>query len=207
MRAGVADDAEERALVEAAHRVMRRNGFSGATVADILDEAGLSTRAFYRHFASKDDLLLAMYRRDSEAVAARLRASCQRAATAADALAAWLDEVLSLAYDPRRARRAAVLGSSAARGADAYPHAEAAAVAAMVEPLVDILERGRVDGSFPRARPDVDGRTIHAVVWSLAAERMYGRPGPSRQDALAHVMRFVLPALGADTADTEARVS
>src|SRR5947199_263952 len=68
--AGVVDDTEERALVEAAHRAMRRNGFSGATVADILAEAGLSTRAFYRHFASKDELLLAMYRRDSSAVAA-----------------------------------------------------------------------------------------------------------------------------------------
>jgi AcrR family transcriptional regulator len=190
-------DVEERALVEAAHRAMRRNGFNGATVADILAEAGLSTRAFYRHFASKDELLLAMYRRDSEAVAARIAARCGAATTASDALAAWLDEVLSLAYEPRRARRAAVLGSNAARRADAYPHAEAAAVTAMVEPLVAILERGRADGSFPLARPDVDGPTIHAVVWSLTEGRLHGRPGPTRQEALAHALRFVLPAIGA----------
>ena len=195
---GVVDEAEERTLVEAAHRAMRRNGFSGATVADILAEAGLSTRAFYRHFASKDELLLAMYRRDSEAVASRVAARCNAAPTASAALAAWLDEMLSLAYEPRRARRAAVLGSKAARRAEAYPDAEAAAVAAMVEPLVAVLERGRADGSFPLARPDVDGPTIHAVVWSLAADRLHGRPGPSRQDALAHALRFVLPAIGAD---------
>jgi AcrR family transcriptional regulator len=191
-------DAEERVLIEAAHRVMRRNGFNGATVADILADAGLSTRAFYRHFGSKDELLLAMYRRDSEAVAARIAARCDAALSAAAGLSAWLDEVLSLAYEPRRARRAAVLGSMAAQRADAYPEAYAVAIATLVEPLVVVLERGRADGSFPLAQPDVDAHTIHAVVWSLAATRLTGQPGPSRQDALTHALRFVLPAIGAD---------
>jgi AcrR family transcriptional regulator len=191
-------DAEERVLVEAAHRAMRRNGFNGVTVADILAEAGLSTRAFYRHFASKDELLLAMYRRDGEAVAARIASRCESAPTAAAGLAAWLDEVLSLAYDPRRARRAAVLGSRAARRAAAYPDAQAAAVATLVGPLVAVLERGRADGSFPLARPDVDAHTINAVVWSLVIDRLHGRPAPSRQDALSHALRFILPAIGAD---------
>jgi AcrR family transcriptional regulator len=41
-------------------------------VADILNEADLSTRSFYRHFASKDQLLCALFRREAEAAAARL---------------------------------------------------------------------------------------------------------------------------------------
>jgi AcrR family transcriptional regulator len=192
-------DAEERALIEAAHRVMRRNGFNGATVADILAEAGLSTRAFYRHFGSKDELLLAMYRRDSDAVAARIADRCDAAPTAAAALSAWLDEVLSLAYEPRRARRAAVLGSLAARRAETYPEAEEAAVASLVGPLVRVLERGRDDRSFPLVNPEVDAHTIHAVVWGITEGRMQGRPGPTRQDALTHALRFILPAIGADS--------
>ena len=39
--------------MEAALHVMRRNGFQGASVQDILDRAGLSTRAFYRQSAPR----------------------------------------------------------------------------------------------------------------------------------------------------------
>ncbi len=42
---------------------------SGSTsVQDILTVAGLSTRAFYRHFPSKDELILAMCRAEYERV-------------------------------------------------------------------------------------------------------------------------------------------
>ena len=47
------------------------NDYASATVQDILDEAGLSTRAFYRHFGSKDDLFHALFRREAELVAER----------------------------------------------------------------------------------------------------------------------------------------
>ena len=57
---------ERSRLMDAALHVMRRNGFQGASVQDILDYAGLSTRAFYRQFRSKDDLLLAMFRTASD---------------------------------------------------------------------------------------------------------------------------------------------
>ena len=39
---------------------------------DVLDAAGLSTRAFYRHFRSRDELVLEMYRVDCERVNATL---------------------------------------------------------------------------------------------------------------------------------------
>ena len=44
-------------IVHAALAVMERNGYQDAAVAEILSEAGLSTRSFYRHFQSKDELL------------------------------------------------------------------------------------------------------------------------------------------------------
>jgi AcrR family transcriptional regulator len=175
---------EEAALVAAAHRVMRRNGFAGATVVDILDEAGLSTRAFYRHFESKDALLLAMYRRDIEAVAARLGRRVAAAGSPRAALEAWLDEVLSLAYDPRRAGRAALFR------AVGWADPERASVDALVGPLVEVL-RG-----FPGADPELDARSIHAVVWAIALDRLTDpSAGPTRAAARAHVLRFCLPAL------------
>ena len=51
---------ELRILLDAALVVMERNGYVDAAVADIFREADLSTRSFYRHFESKDQLLCAL---------------------------------------------------------------------------------------------------------------------------------------------------
>jgi TetR/AcrR family transcriptional repressor of nem operon len=44
-------------IVEAASRSVRRSGFHGAGVADVMKEAGLTHGGFYSHFASRDALL------------------------------------------------------------------------------------------------------------------------------------------------------
>lgn len=47
-------------IIEATYRVVAESGTVDPGMREILREAGLSTQAFYRHFASKDELLLAM---------------------------------------------------------------------------------------------------------------------------------------------------
>ena len=44
-------------IVDAAARAIRREGFAGVGVADIMKEAGLTHGGFYAHFASKDELV------------------------------------------------------------------------------------------------------------------------------------------------------
>src|SRR3954451_3466058 len=103
------DEADERRLLfEAAFTVMQRAGTPDVTVADILREADMSTRSFYRHFGSKDDLLLAMYRRESEAASAKLHAAVDAAPTPIAGLEAWIGAILSIGHSRRRAARAAV---------------------------------------------------------------------------------------------------
>ena len=51
---------EVRRLIDAAFTVMRTSGSLDPAVRDIVREAGLSNQAFYRHFASRDALLLAV---------------------------------------------------------------------------------------------------------------------------------------------------
>ncbi|MBO0729724.1 MAG: TetR/AcrR family transcriptional regulator, partial [Acidimicrobiaceae bacterium] len=103
---------EERDLIlAAALEVLRRNEGEEATVADILQQAGLSTRAFYRHFETKEDIIRALYERDAESFGSHLRRSVEAAGEPRAALAAWVNEVLGLAYDRRRAERMTALGS------------------------------------------------------------------------------------------------
>ena len=193
---------EERQLIlDNAMAVMRRNSSADANVTEILDEAGLSTRAFYRHFASKDDLLRAMHRRESERAAQRLVARVDAAESGVARLEAWIDEQMSFVYDRRRAVRVALMSSEVAqRASDASERTNTRAL--MVAPLVALLEQGRRDGAFPRAEPDVHSRSIHALVSGLLHAGVAGTwLWPSRTQAVADVMRFCLPALGADVDD------
>ena len=109
--------------MDAALHVMRRNGFQGASVQDILDRAGLSTRAFYRQFRSKDDLLLAMFRTASDPDVDQIARSVAEAPTALGAVLVWVDQMLSLAFDRRRVRRL-VIFNTVARQADGYEDEE-----------------------------------------------------------------------------------
>jgi len=181
--------------MRAAFAVMRRNGFLGASVQDILDEAGLSTRAFYRQFRSKDDLLLAMFRSDTDAVAATLAARVADAPSAPDALDAWVDEMLSLCFDARRARRV-VTFRSAARQAAGYDAEEVRLRRALTAPLVETLERGAADGSFPTTDPVPDADAIFGLVWNLAGPAVRQSASMDRARAKANLLRFCRPALG-----------
>jgi AcrR family transcriptional regulator len=186
---------EVAALVDAGLAVLARAG-AGLTVADVLSEAGLSTRAFYRHFRSKDELVLAIYARDAEASRERLDTRLAAAAGTREAFETWVDETLALAFDRRRARRTAPLAAEGARLRHEFPEEFAAILEGVLQPLVGVLERGRNDGTFSRARPEIDARSIHALVWALAEARLAG-DAIDRVTAREQALRFCLPALGA----------
>jgi len=89
-----ADKAANRErIVKTASRRMRRDGIDSVSVAELMNESGLTHGGFYRHFDSRDDLV-------AEAVAAALSAGSQRIQVAAqldspEALAAIIDGYLS----------------------------------------------------------------------------------------------------------------
>src|SRR2546427_5807373 len=90
--------AEKEAIMRAAYDLIQRNGSKETSVHDVLRETGYSTRAFYRHFRSKDELVLEMYRTDCDRVTETLAAAVASAATPLDALEAWIDQNLAVVY-------------------------------------------------------------------------------------------------------------
>jgi AcrR family transcriptional regulator len=184
----VATADEKRVLIEAGLAVLRRRGTEGCTVAAVLTEAGLSTRAFYRHFDSKDTLILAIYEHDSHATQARLRARLDAAISARAALELWIDETLALGFDARRARRTRPLAREGMRLEAEHPAEFARIVTDVLDPLVGVLRRAK------SPEPERDARSIHAVTWSLVEEKLAGG-AITRDEARAHALRFCRAAI------------
>jgi TetR/AcrR family transcriptional regulator, transcriptional repressor for nem operon len=83
-------------IVDAAARAIRRAGFRGVGVADIMKEAGLTHGGFYAHFASRDALLAEALDRAGRESAARLAKGCaQRQSRGASPLRALVEGYLS----------------------------------------------------------------------------------------------------------------
>jgi len=55
-------------ILQGSARVFAEKGVGAASVADLLEGAGVSRRTFYRHFGSKEDVMVALYRMGTDAL-------------------------------------------------------------------------------------------------------------------------------------------
>ncbi|MGZ5363129.1 MAG: TetR/AcrR family transcriptional regulator, partial [Mycobacterium sp.] len=70
------NSADRECIIDAAYTCLSEPHSGAISVAAILQRAGVSTRAFYRHFESKDELFLAMLRAETDLLAERLDRIC-----------------------------------------------------------------------------------------------------------------------------------
>lgn len=126
-------------IVGVASRAIRRAGYRGVGVADIMKEAGLTHGGFYAHFASRDALLIeAMQRAGSENQAALSEAVARRMAKGSSRFAALTSVYLHDANldHPDRGCVVAALASEMTRQDDAVRDEARQRVKALVA-LVD----------------------------------------------------------------------
>ena len=177
---------EVRALVEAGLAVLRRHGAAGLTVAEVLAEAGLSTRAFYRHFQSKDELVLAVFEQEAQRRYAGLEAQLATAASPRAALETWVDEMLALGFEPRRSRRTKVLAAEGARAQADFPEEFAAILAGAVA--------AARSGAAGPAEPGSGARRMVGLRGHVGARRAEAARRPDRSGRRACTRVAVLPA-------------
>ena len=182
-----AKDATHERIVSAAARAIRRSGYDGTGVADIMKEAGLTHGAFYAHFASREAML-------AEAAS---RACAESAAAAADvvaqepagtALAAMLGAYLSHAHveNVELGCPLAALGSETSRQA---PEVRRVATRHITE-LIDLGARQLPDWGQPSAHERALV-TLSTMVGALLLARAVDDPGLSdslRDAALKHLL-------------------
>lgn len=188
--------AERGSIVEATFACLAEPHDGPIPVAAILSRAGVSSRAFYRHFQSKDELFLAMLDDVTERLAVLLDAIAAGAGIAPlDRLRAWLDQMFTLAMDSDLHRYLAVLDCDEMRSAKGYREARELSRSRRESSLVEILAAGRADGSFPLAEPESDAIAIAALVSrELTSTRIFD--AEQVPVARARVEGFALRALG-----------
>jgi TetR/AcrR family transcriptional repressor of nem operon len=113
-------------VIDVASRLFREHGFDGIGLKDLMESAGLTQGAFYKQFASKDDLAAQASRRALESASRRWSAAAE--ANPQDPLGAVVGFYLSTGHRAEKMDGCPVvaLGSDAARqGADVKASFEA----------------------------------------------------------------------------------
>src|SRR5512135_1944457 len=86
-------------ILDVAARALRRDGYAGVGVAEVMKEAGLTHGGFYAHFKSRDDLIVeALARAGHDSGTAIARAAQARRARGVSAFRAFVDSYLSEAH-------------------------------------------------------------------------------------------------------------
>jgi len=199
------DPTVRREILSGASKTLREQGVRGVNIAAILERTGLGTRAFYRHFASKDELVAAVFLEMARVEERRLRRRMASATTEIDAVAAWIDGRLDLAFDANIRSDLRRVSLEAQSQMFASPNLVQPAYAELLKPLSEVLQRGLQHGVFHDIDPVTDAQVVHAVVWA-GIERQWRTADCDRDDIRRRALRFCLRGLGV-TADAIAQVS
>jgi AcrR family transcriptional regulator len=179
-------DATHERIVEAAARAIRRSGYGGTGVADIMKDAGLTHGGFYAHFPSREAMLAeAMDRAGAESVAASARIAA--AAPPEQALQELVRAYLSKAHvdGVETGCAVAALGSEMPRQA---PEVRRAATRRIKE-MIDLVARQSPDWGKPGAHERALV-TVATMVGALLLARAVDDPRLSdavREAALTHL--------------------
>lgn len=182
-----AKEASRERIVSAAARAIRRSGYDGTGVADIMKEAGLTHGGFYAHFASREAMLAAAAdRAGAESVAAVAAAVAK--VPPEEALATLLRAYLSKEHQDRieLGCPAVALGSEMPRQA---PEVRRAATRRIKE-MIDLVARQSPDWGRPGAHERALV-TVATMVGALVLARAVDEPALSddiREAALKHLI-------------------
>lgn len=174
VRAAAKEESHER-IVSAAARAIRRSGYDGTGVADIMKEAGLTHGAFYAHFASREAML----------AEAANRACAEAAAATADVVAKVppeqaLTSLLQAYLSPQHLAQVelgcplAALGSETPRQAPEVRRVTTRHIKAMI----DLVARQSPDWGQPGAHERALA-TVATMVGTLLLARAVDEPALS----------------------------
>ncbi|MET8849779.1 TetR/AcrR family transcriptional regulator [Amycolatopsis sp. NPDC004625] len=185
-------DAQRETIVAAATRQLAEHGYSGCSVAAVAERAGVAVGSVYRHFPTKADLVVHVFRqvvtREVEAVRVASAAAGEPAERVLAAVETFAQRALKA---PKQAY--ALL----AEPVDALIDAERLEFRrAYTEVIAEHVAAGVRQGVLPPQ----DGRLTAAALVGAAAEVLIGPLTSGNAGDVAELRTFILRALGGSDA-------
>ena len=164
-----------RKLVDAAYELLEEHGLEGLTIRAVLKRTGLSRRAFYERFETKDDLVLAVFEHTIRRAAGQLD---ELARTMADPMERLRVIVTSLVFgnitpagpdSAQSNRRGAALSREHLRLAESRP----ADLQTALRPLLAVITQQLSDGMEAGSIRGDDTQRMGALIYNLVSTTVH----------------------------------
>lgn len=182
-------------LIHAAWDVLGRTGFEGFKVASVIRAAGSSTKGFYRHFASKDEMLLALLIDETHRASTRFASRVAATSTPTEALEMWISTMIGAAGRPDLAARARLFASLSQISSN-FPDQVLRTRQPMLAPLVEALTAGLESGAMPLADPLADAPLILSLCGGVLRDLLDGTAATGVEESITNTTALVLRSLG-----------
>jgi AcrR family transcriptional regulator len=185
---------EVQRIVDATYRVIARTGSFDPKLRDILKESGLSTQAFYKHFRSKDELMLVVLDDGRRRLVGYLTHLMDKMDTPAEKIRAWIEGVLAQASDADVAARTRPFVAYQDRLAEQFPDEQQQSV----DLLTGLLLAAIADLPGTRSKVSVsrDAKAIYELTFGTLHWHLSHGTHPSHAEA-NHIVEFSLRGVGA----------
>jgi AcrR family transcriptional regulator len=163
-------------ILAAAVALIRDTETLDLRVTDVIAKAGVSNRAFYRHFTGKAELLIAVLEDGNRRYMERLEQRMDGCATPLEAVECWMRGMLARAQAPHPATDTRPFLANGLRFSYEFPEESLAADEVLRAPLRDALVRAHEAGDLEHldAERDVEHivqLTLGHMTWSLIQRR------------------------------------
>jgi AcrR family transcriptional regulator len=183
-------------IVEATYRVIERAGSVDPPMREILDESGVSRQLFYRHFRSKDELMLVVLDDGRRRLADYLRHQMDKSSDPLAAIRAWIEGTLAQARNPKAASRTRPFIASLGHLQEQYPAEHQQSIDVLVALLDEAIAGAVASGAAESVDTWSDATAIYLMTTGAMEQHLRERSTPAAAE-IEHLVRFALRALGA----------
>ena len=203
----VGDD-RRGALILAARAIIEEGGLDALTIRAVLARSGLARRAFYDHFAGKDDLLLGVFQSTLSGAAERIRVLFPADASPLEKLEFLIKSIVlgRSQMDDEQAKRGdrhgAALSLEHLRLAQSHPDQLRESVRPLIDLIAELLTEGVAAGQFRCAAIEASASLLYNLVSTTVHAEMLASEGgaidAARRRRLAEdIWAFCCNGLGA----------
>jgi AcrR family transcriptional regulator len=184
----------DKEIVDAAQRLFHEHGDEGFTIQQLVEEAGVALQTFYRHFAGKDQLLLALLERSIAEFCAELRKATQEIDDPIERMRIYVTRPLGL-------QRGGTTPDSRAfthehfRLFQLYPDEVSRATSAFAELIFESLEDARDCGLMTSPDPRRDAWIITELVMTTFHHYSFADLGGDADAVIDHLWHFCRTAI------------